>query len=101
MAEQVLDVEYVDDFLAVGRDLGARYLQIEPRQLAGQFIEQARPVAAVDFDHRVRGTRFVVDEHAGHHGEDLHSARKGGWASSRCGFRSPVRTFSKITASLA
>src|SRR5262244_4369897 len=55
MAEKVLDVEDIDDLFAIGRDFGARDLQIEPGQLAGQLIEQARPVAAIDLDHRVRG----------------------------------------------
>ena len=80
MAEQILDIEDVHDLLAIGRDLGARDLQIEPRQLAGHFIEEARPVAAIDFDDRMRGARLVVDEHTGHHGEDLRSAWEGGWA---------------------
>src|SRR3954452_12753959 len=35
MAEQILDVEHVNDLLAVCRDLGARHLQAEPGQLAG------------------------------------------------------------------
>src|SRR3954468_2897743 len=70
MAEQILDVEHVNDLLAVCRDLGARHLQAEPGQLAGQFIEQAGPVAAVDLDNGVRAARLIVDEYAGRHGED-------------------------------
>ncbi len=75
VAEQILHVEDVDDLLAVGRDFGARYLQVELRQRARQIEQQARPVAAIDLDDRVRAARRVVDEDARRHGEDLRPAR--------------------------
>src|SRR3984893_8413815 len=80
MAEQVLDVENVDDLFAIGRNLGARHLKIETRQRSRELKQQSRPVSAVDLDDRVRGARLVVDEHAGSHGEHPRPTRESRWA---------------------
>src|SRR5712671_7859059 len=57
-AEQVLDVEDVDGALAVGRDVRRGDLQVEPGEGARDDMQEARPVAAVDLDHR-EGVRRV------------------------------------------
>src|SRR5260221_5720722 len=77
-AEDVLDVEDVDDLLAIGRDLGARDLQIEPGERPRQLEEETGPAAAIDLDDGVRRARLVVDEDARRHREDAGPADEGG-----------------------
>src|SRR5207248_11777516 len=78
VAEQVLYVKHVDDLLAIGRDLGARYLQIETGQFARHLVEEAWTIASIDFDDRVRAACVVVDQDARRDGEDARAAREGG-----------------------
>ena len=54
-AVEVLHVEHVDGALAEGGDLRARDLQLQLGERAGQAVEQAGAVAAVDLDDRVGG----------------------------------------------
>src|SRR5215467_10468085 len=46
----VFDIEDVDGAYPEGRDLGAGNLQVEPGQRRSDPMNQARPIAAVDFD---------------------------------------------------
>ncbi len=75
-AENIFDVENVDNLLAVGRDFGRRNLQTLIRERAGQVIEQAGTVAAIDFDNRPSVGRFIVDQHPRRDREDFRPAGK-------------------------
>ena len=51
--------------------MGRGDLQVEPRQRPGDDVQEARPVAAVDLDHREGVGGVVVDQHARLDGENL------------------------------
>src|SRR3546814_6259444 len=75
-AEDVLEVEHIDDLLAIGRYLRRRDLQAEIGQGMGHLVQQPRPVAAVDLDHGMRVRRPVVDQHARRYLEDAGAGRQ-------------------------
>src|SRR3546814_19555992 len=52
-AEDVLEVEHIDDLLAIGRYLRRRDLQAEIGQGMGHLVQQPRPVAASSEERRV------------------------------------------------
>ena len=68
-AEAVLHVKHVDGTLAIGGNLRRRNLQRQRIERAGDGIEEAGPVAAVDLDHRVGRAGLIVDDDPWRHGE--------------------------------
>ena len=75
-AEQVLHIEHVDNTLAVSRHCRCLDLQAKIGKRSGQPVKQARKIAAIDLDHRMRRADPVRKEHPRRHGKAANARRK-------------------------
>src|SRR5262249_53972690 len=64
-AEQVSDIEHVDDTLAEGGDVGGGDVEVELGQRRGQLIQQSGPIKAGHLDDGVAIGPVIVDRHLG------------------------------------
>src|SRR6056297_2208619 len=68
--ENVLHIEHIHRPFAVSGDVGGRNLQAELGHRVSDFVQEPRPVAAVDLDHGEIAAGLVVDDNPRFHRKD-------------------------------